>query len=466
MVALTDYSFDLYAAKYTTGVDFTSAIAPDHDYDITTETLGLRWNGGNDWLGRYRVNYEQRKTRTDDISAERDEVSEELRVDGKKEFGEAGSGSYSNISYGYRYDDDQDQVSDSGYEQHYAYLYDTTALGENANLNINLSAYDRSSTWNTGSTVGDYESQFYSLNTSLRFNPVERFSHGYTLSAALNDTEDGETQSYSGGANLGYQISDQWTTSASASASSTSNSRGGGSTSNTANIGTRFSDTFDSYRVFAGYALDVRNSYYEDTGDFDTIGNTITVGYSKMGRPVFSDSLNYRFSNRVGDEDALEHNLRYTVNSRLTELDNLYGTFEYRDFDQESLTSDFDIASARLDFNWSRRIVSVGTMTSSLGYTRTDNRDYINDDYYAQLRMVVQPYFFRNLRTIGLLRYEDRKGNESRPDLEKIRAEFDVRYALGKWVVTGQYKYRQETSTLKYTDNSYFISLMRQFNLY
>jgi len=477
------YPLTLYANRSQSTVsDFWSP-----SYELTTNNLGARWGLQNKWLGRSNFYLDRTSSESSSSLVPRSEQQLSLGMDSSqklrpKQWGE------SDLSYGYRYTAWEEQVYGGNQRQNYLYLNDRSLFGDKANLTANLTYYDRSDEWGgTGLGSNAMESRFLGFNSMYTVQQTDNFRHFYGLGLGMNNTGNSQNTSHniSGGAN--YRFNAQWQVTGmlgmSGSRSETSATSLGDpgqqqeTTSLTGNVAAMYTDTyFGNYLVNGGYTLGLMRSETTSTYGMPAQENTIhtvNLGYTRMNSPLFSDSLQLRLSQTMGEPSGSESNIRYSVTSMLTQSDMLQGIVEFRRYQQEYMiwtndpaTSDYyyygmNSQSTRMDFGWSHRFQDSGSLMLSAGATRGDSQGVALDTRYMQARAVMR--LRSALNWTALARAEQIEGSAYIAG-RKVTLESDLNYRIGRWQATARYRYRdaqQEFAPFK--EHSINLMLKRDY---
>jgi hypothetical protein len=479
------YPLSIYANRSQSTVsDFWSP-----SYELVSDNVGARWGMNNRWLGRSNFYIDRRSSESSNSLVPRSEQNLSLGVDANqklraKQWGE------SDLSYGYRHTAWEEQVYGGSQRQDYFYLNDRSLFGDKANLTANLTYYDRSDQWGFAGSGGNVvESKFLGFNSMFNVQQTEKFRHFYGLGLGMNSSGTSESTSYnlSGGAN--YRLNARWQVTGmlglggSSSEMRAENVDGLGknqeTTSLTGSASAMYSDTFFSnYLVNGGYTLaltQTNSTMFTGLPAQQNTTHTANIGYARMNSPLFADSLQLRMSQTVGEPGGSESNVRYSVNSTLTQSDMLQGTLEYRRYQRKSQvwtieadSPDFyyyntDSQSTRLDFGWMHRFSEAGSTMLSVGATNSVSQDVAFGSRYVQARATMR--LRSALSWTALARAEQIDGSEYVAG-RKLTVESDVNYRIGKWQASIRYRLRdaqQEFAPFK--EKSIFLMLRRDYAL-
>lgn len=479
------YPLSIYANRNQTTVsDFWSP-----SYELTTSNLGARWGLQNRWLGRSSFYLDRTSSESGSALVPRSDQSLSFGMDANqklrpKQWGE------SDLSYGYRHMAWDEQVYGGSQRQDYFYLNDRSLFGDKANLTANLTYYDRSDQWSSaGSGSNMMESRFLGFNSMFNVQQTENFRHFYGLGLSMNETgsSQGLSHNLTGGAN--YRFNQQWqmtgmlglsgSSSETSAASQSGFSQNQESTSLSGSAAVMYSDTFlGNYLVNGGYTLALMQTDTTMAGGMPALQSsthTASLGYTRMNSPLYADSLQLRMSQTLGEPSGSELNVRYSVNSMLTQSDMLQGTAEYRRYQQAytvwnstPLTPednyyyyDLDSRSTRLDFGWQHRFSDVGSFMLSAGATSGQNQGVATDTRYVQARAAMR--LRSALQWTALARAEQIEGWEYVAG-RKVTVESDLNYRIGKWQATARYRYRDAQQELApFKEQSITLLLKRDY---
>lgn len=432
-------------------------------YQLTTSNFGARWGMEHNLLGHASFYLDHTSAKSDSDLVPRSESNLMLGVDAKrklrpKQWGE------SEFSYGYRHTEWDEQVYDSRQRQDYLYLNDRTLFGEKANLTANMTYYNRSDEWGFMGSGQEMGSSFLGLNSALTMQQSEKFRHYYGLGVSISDFGSSQSASQSVSSGMNYRFNDHWQANAmlSLSASRSESTVAGASLSQegsttSGSTGLMYSDRWGNLMVNAGYSVAMmQTDTSASAGGLPGQRNathSASLGYARMNSKLFSDSLQLRASETLGEPGGSERNIRYSVTSLVTESDMLQGVAEYRRYQQEYavwngtlLTPDdeyyyyeLDSRSSRLDFGWLHRFSEASSLMLSTGATSSLSQDVAIDTRYSQARATMR--LRSALQWTALARVEKIEGLEYIAGRKKT-IESDLNYRIGKWQATARYRLR------------------------
>lgn len=459
------YALNLYANRsQTTVADYQTP-----SYALTTTSMGAQWGWENQWAGKMRFYLDRMQAESDNSIVPRSDVNSSFGVDSMKKLFAKQWGE-SSVGYGYRHNESAEQVYGSSQSQDYFYLNDNSMLGDKARLNANLTYYNR--LYQYGSTAAGNSaaaSSFLSVNSGLSVQQSEKLGHFYNLGLNMSETEGSQTLSENVSGGVNYRFNSQWQANASLGLNSTKTDTAGttalpsGSQTQTSSSvfgsgGVQYSDKFDVYLINGGYNISWNRA---DTTFANAIARRSTtqsanIGYTRTGSPLYTDSLQLRMSQTLGEPRGSEANARYSVTSVLSQKDMLQGSIEYRRYDQtyalltgagSALDSagnakeyySFNSKNTRMDLGWQHRFSDAAHVALSLGANNGENQGIVNSSRFAQARASV--LFRSNLQWTALARMEDIVGLESYSG-KKMTVESDLNYRLGKWQASARYRLR------------------------
>ncbi|MDO8892255.1 MAG: hypothetical protein Q8N54_15565 [Sulfurimicrobium sp.] len=459
-------------------------------YELVSDNVGARWGMNNRWLGRSNFYIDRRSSESSNSLVPRSEQNLSLGMDASqklraKQWGE------SDLSYGYRHTAWEEQVYGGSQRQDYFYLNDRSLFGDKANLTANLTYYDRSDQWGFAGSGGNVvESKFLGFNSMFNVQQTENFRHFYGLGLGMNSSGTSQNTSYnlSGGAN--YRLNARWQVNGMLGLSGSSSEMRAASldglgqkndtTALTGSAGIMYSDTFFSnYLVNGGYTLalmQTNSTMFAGLPAQQNTTHTANIGYARMNSPLYADSLQLRMSQTVGEPGGSESNVRYSVNSTLTQSDMLQGTAEYRRYQRKSVvwTNDADSTglfdyynvdsqSTRLDLGWMHRFSEAGSTMLSAGATNSVNQDVAFGTRYVQARATMR--LRSALNWTALARAEQIDGSELVAG-RKLTVESDVNYRIGKWQASVRFRLRDVQQELApFKEKSVFLMLRRDYAL-
>lgn len=422
-------------------------------YGLTTSTFGARWGLEDKWLGRTQFFLDRTRSESDNVLVPRSDTNLNLGVEAKQKFRPKKWGE-SELSYGYRYTSWDDQAYGNRQRQNYFYGYDRTLFGEKVNLTANATYYNREDE-RTASVLGSgdaIKSDILNLSSALQVNESEVFQHHYSV--GMGTSKVGETQSSSFNANAGanYKLSEQWRTNASVGWNMSKVSGASNSTfSNPSASGALlYTNIFDNLMVNGGYSLTLSRPQTTEGGSFNNMSHSANIGYSRRGNTLYADSLDLRTTIQTGQTRGNEQNIRYGVNSQLSNNDTLQTVVEYRRYRQEfttgttifgaSTSTALDSNLLRFDANWMHNFGSTASTTVSAGGTRGQTQGFANNLTYAQARMNAR--LPGNVQWTAMGRVETMAGGMSSTIGRKTTLESDLNYRIGKWQTMARYRLR------------------------
>jgi hypothetical protein len=477
------YPLTLYANRNQSTVsDFWSP-----SYELTTSNMGARWGMENQWLGRSSFYIDQTSSESNSSQVPRSEQNLSLGMDAsqkllRKQWGE------SDISYGYRHTAWDELVYGGNQRQDYLYINDRSLFGDKANLSANLTYYDRSDQWGfSGTGSNAMKSKFLAFNSMFNVQQTEDLRHFYGLGLSLNEAGSSQSISHSLSGGVNYRLNERWQVTGTLGLSGSSTEApvtgvGGSaqkqeSTSVSGSAAAMYSNTLGNYLVNGGYNLALMQS---DTTGFglpaqQSTSHSANLGYTRMNSPVYADSLQLRVSQILGEPSGSELNVRYSVNSMLTQRDMLQGVAEYRRYQQKytlwtsnvnANTLDYyqygtDSQSTRLDFGWMHRFSEASSLMLSAGATSGVSQDIAIDTRYAQARAAMR--LRSALQWTALARAEQIEGLESIAG-RKVTIESDLDYRIGKWQATARYRFRDANQAISpFKERSIIFMLKRDY---
>lgn len=478
------FPLNIYANRSQSTVsDFWSP-----SYELITDNMGARWGMENRWLGRSNFYVDRRSSESSNSLVPRSEQNLSLGMDASqklraKQWGE------SDLSYGYRHTAWDEQVYGGSQRQDYFYLNDRSLFGDKANLSANLTYYDRSDQWSFAGSGGNVvESKFLGFNSMFNVQQTENFRHFYGLGLGMNSSGTTQSTSYNLSAGANYRLDPRWQVNGMLGLSGSSSELRAASldgidkkldsTALTGSAGIMYSETLGNYLVNGGYTLALTQTNTTMATGLPALQNTThsaNLGYTRMNSPLYADSLQLRMSQTVGEPGGSESNVRYSVNSTLTQSDMLQGTAEYRRYQRKSAVwtnevdaPDFyyynmDSQSTRLDFGWMHRFSEAGSTMLSAGATNSVSQDVAFGTRYVQARASMR--LRSALDWTALVRAEQIDGSVYVAG-RKLTVESDVNYRVGKWQASIRYRLRdaqQEFAPFK--EKSIFLMLRRDYAL-
>ncbi len=470
--------FILYARKNTNTYSPVSGAA----YEFTTSNYGFRWRFAPPLFGMVRFGYDRGHTQSDNTSAvPLDEYKDSFNIEGKRTFGKVYD-TYSVFNYGYRYDNSEDDAAGRSYRQQYWYMRDSTRFSDNVSLQAGFTYYDRSDKLSGGvnGNANEIDSSHANLNVGLNVTASEQLTHYYNLGIAFNDVNDSEISNYNIAAGMNYRFASYWSSRGSLRFIGTSSDNGSSTvydrTAWGTDAGVSYRRSYGHISAQAGYDLGLEipqsSGYNEDT----IISHALDAGYSGRWSPLYNDSLNYRLSYQSGsryesaDRERVEHNLNYSVHTRLSGGDSIRTVLNYRDWQETSSGSgglDNSNRTVRGGITWNHRFWMRHTLVMSAGIGDTSSgsgngkADY--SFWYSQARLAMRPW--RRLKFTAMARYEDRSGDTSNIG-PKLTLETNLNYTLAKWQARLQYRYHDaDYETGAYGDSWLTLYLTRNFGI-
>lgn len=458
-------------------------------YELSTSSMGARWGMESKWIGRSSFYVD--RTTSDSRSAVVPRAEENLsfgldasRTIRPRQWGESA------LSYGYRHTAWDEEAFGSSQRQNYLYLNDRSLFGEKATLTANVTFYDRSDEWGNLLSGGHgLDSRFLGFNSMLNVQQTERLRHYYSLGLSTSDVGSSRSVTHNLSGGLTYRFNNRWQASGmlglNGTASEWEAALGGGyetqdSTAVSASGSVAYFNTFGNYRVTGGYGLLATQSDTSATTSSlpaqRNATHSVDLGYTRMGSPRYTDALQLRASQTVGEPSGGEYNVRYSVTSTLSQQNMLQGAVEYRRYRQEYAVwsalapspDDYyydstETQSARAEFGWLHRFSQAGSVMFSAGLTNGTSQDVDLDTHYAQLRANMT--LRGGLHWTALARAEQVDGTLYTAG-RKLTLESDLNYRVGKWQATARYRYRdarQEFAPFK--ESSITVVLKRDYDL-
>lgn len=484
------YVLTLYANRnQTTVADYRTP-----SYALTSTGMGARWGWEDKWAGRMQFYLDRMQSESDNSIVPRSDLNTSFGVDSTKKLFAKQWGE-SNVGYGYRHNEWGEQVSGSNQSQDYLYLNDSSMLGDKARLSANLTYYNRRHQF--GSAVAGsipVSSSFLSFNSGLTVQQDEKLSHFYNLGLNVSETGGSQTLSQNAQGGASYRFNDQWQANASLGLNSAKTDMSGsspaqigltGSSSQTSSSvfgsgSVQYSDKFDVYLVTGGYNLSWTRSEttFANAISRQSATQTASAGYTRTGSPLYTDSLQLRMSQTLGEPKGSEVNAYYSVTSTLSQQDVLQGTVEYRRYDQtyalltgagSPLDSagyvkdyySFNSRNTRMELGWQHRFSDAASLMLSLGANNGENQGVENSSRYAQARAMAT--FRGNLQWSALARMEEIAGLQSYSG-KRLTVESDLNYRIGKWQATARYRLRDaRMQQAPFKEQSIFMLLKRDY---
>jgi len=296
----------------------------------------------------------------------------------------------------------------------------------------------------------------------------------------MNETGDSKnlTHNLSGGAN--YRFDQQWQLNGSLglSGSSSKTSVAGQDQKNKmlfGNVALMYSDIFlGNYLVSGGYTVAQTRSQTSPSDGLSAQRSTThaaNIGYTRMGSQLYADSLQLLINRIVGEPSGSELNVRYSVNSMLTQSDMLQGVADYRRSRQSNAVRsnstltpqsyDLNSKSARLNFNWKHRFMEAGSSMLSIGADRGESQGVATAGRYAQVSFGIS--LSGALQWTALARKDQMEGLAAIAG-RKLTVESDLNYRIGKWQASARYRYRDVQQQLApFKENSITFMLKRDY---
>ncbi len=476
------YPLTVYANRtQSTMSDFWSP-----SYELTTDSMGARWGLENRWLGRSSFYIDRASSKSDSSLVSRSDQNLSLGMDASqkllpKQWGE------SDITYGYRHTAWDEQVYGGSQRQDYFYLNDRTLFGDKTNLTANLTYYNRSDQWGySGLGLQVMESKFLGFNSMLTMQQTENLRHFYSIGLGMNDTGGANSTSHNFSGGVNYRLSPRWQVtgmlglSGSSTEASTTSLSGINQNQDTSTVtgsgAVMYSNILGNYLVNGGYTLAMTQTDSSATSGQPQLNNTThtgTLGYSRINSPLFSDALQLRVSQTMGEPKGSESNIRYSVTSMLTQKDMLQGTAEYRRYQQEYVVGTFDASnldyyyysldsqSARLDLGWLHRFSEADSVMFSAGITSGTSQNVALDTRYAQARAIMR--LRSALHWTALARAEQIEGTAYISG-QKLTLESDLNYRIGKWQASLRYRLRDaKQEYMPFREQSLILMLRRDY---
>ncbi len=472
--------FILYAHRNTNSYSPLSG-AP---YEFTTSNYGFRWRTSVPLFGMVRFGYDRGHTQSGNtITVPLNEYKDSFNLEGKRSFGKVYK-IHSTVDYGYRYDNSEDDAAGRYYRQNYWYLRDNTRFSDKINLRAGLTYYDRFDRLDNGfnGNINEIDSSHANLNLGFSVNSSEKLSHYYNLGASFNQVNNSRTSDYNMTAGLNYRFAQYWSSRGALRLVGTTFNSNASSTNARDRAawgmdgGVSYARTYGNKSARADYSLGLEvpqsGGYRQDT----IVNHSINAGYSGRWSPIYSDSLSYRLNYRTGsrfesaDREQMEHNLSYTVNSRLANGDSLRTALSYRDWRESSSGAaglDNSNQTVRGDVTWNHRfgINHRISLSGGGGNTESGSRNRIANYsfWYSQARLAMTPW--RRLRLAALARYEYRSGDTSNLG-PRITLETNLNYSFVKWQARLQYRHHDaDYETGAYEDSWLTLYLVRNFGI-
>lgn len=429
--------------------------------DIYTTTLGLNWGLFRAPLGRLRLSYRMDlDERVGDTSGQ-NETRHEFNAEAKRKFREAQWGE-SDLTYGYDFNSMEDD--DSSYLQHNLFARDRSKLGEKMDLTANAVFYHRE---NEASGGGDViMNDFLSTSATLQVRETNRFQHSYALGMSTS-VRDGEKYSnYNGSAGLTYQypFNEYWRGHARSGARASYSQSDAGKASNimnaTASGNLNYSRQHGVFRVTGGYGMGVSQSMGDTKGPVRYY-ESAHIGYSRSNNPFYADNANLNVRFQHAENLVQDYSLRYTVASRLTARDKLWGSVRYNMHLAEG--NDSSTLSIRGTGNHDFSRVSAAGILTGFNLTQDDSGDQTRFYVEGHYRTVL--YLLRSLFLDSSLRWEQRtEALGSEQAVFSFRA--NASYRLGRWSASLGYTYRDSDSDgSPLTEQRILVQIKRSYGL-
>ncbi|HFC54046.1 MAG TPA: hypothetical protein ENJ43_06395 [Gammaproteobacteria bacterium] len=471
--------FVLYAYKSTN--TYSPRTGPS--YEFINSNYGFRWRVASRLLGMVRFGYDRGRTQSDNSNTVRlDEYKDSVNVEGKRTFGKVYK-IHSTVHYGYRYDNSEDDQAGRYYRQNYWYVQDNTKFSERVNLRAGFTYYDRFDKLRDGfnGNVNEIDSSHANLNMGLNVVSSDKLSHYYNLGASFNGVNSSRVDNYNMTAGVNYRFAEYWSSNGALLLVGTSSDGGSGSADYDrsawgAKGGVAYTRSYGRTSARAGYSagfeFPLSSSYSEDT----IVTHSLHAGYSRRWSPRYNDSLSYRLNYQSGSRyesasrERIEHNINYSVNSRLAGGDSIRTALNFRDWRETSsgqLGIDNSNRTIRGDIYWTHRFWERHRLAVSagIGDTTSGSRGRIADYafWYSQARISMRPW--RRLGLTALARYEDRSGDTSNLG-PRLTLESNLNYTLAKWQVRLQYRYHDaDYEAGAYQDSWLTLYLTRNFGI-
>ncbi len=472
--------FVLYARKNTN--TYSPQAGPA--YEFTTNNYGFHWRIAPPVLGMVRFGYDRGHTRSDNLgSVPLDEYKDSFNIDGKRTFGKIYQ-THSIVNYGYRYNNSEDDAAGRSYRQKYWYVQDSTRFSDEVNLRAGFTYYDRSDklTGGANGNASEIDSSHANLNVGLNVTASEQLSHYYNLGVSFNDVNGSEVNSYNVAAGMNYRFAQYWSSRGALRLIGTSNdtvasnSTAYDRTAWGTDAGVSYARSYGHISARAGYDLGLEIPQSSEHSEDTIVNQSLNAGYSGGWSPLYSDSLNYRLNYQTGsryesaDRKRVEHNLNYTINSRLSGGDSIRTALNYRDWQESSSGSgglDNRNRTVRGDVTWNHRFRMRHTLVISAGIGDTSSgsgngtADY--SFWYSQARLAMSPW--RRLKVTAMGRYEERSGDTSNLG-PRLTLETNLNYIIAKWQAQLQYRYHDaDYEAGAYEDSWLTLYLTRNFGI-
>lgn len=447
-------------------------------YGLVNTTMGARVSWENKLAGRMNFNLDSRQADSDSLSSPRTDRNHSFGVDATKKLLPKQWGE-SDVAYGYRRSEMNEQVAGNKQSQDYLYLNDYSKLGDKMNLRAGLTYSNQRSQYGSaaaGAASTGSASNFFNFNSGLTVQQSEKLNHSYNLGLSMSETGTGKTLSQSASGAATYRFNSQWQTNGSLGLSSSrSDSTGNQSQTNsttTGSGGVQYSDKFDVYLVNGGYNLSWSRS---DSSRANAIAQQNTTqsanaGYTRTGSPRYTDSLQLRMSRAMGASKSNEANVRYSVNSMLSEKDALQGSVDYRRANQsytissntDSVLFSSDSTNTRADAGWQHRFSDTANTMLSLGANRAVNSGLAYNNNYAQASIAM--LLRGDVQWTALARREEFEGTQTTSG-KKLTVESNLNYRLGKWQAGARYRFSDARLRLNpFKEQSLFLTLTRAYD--
>ena len=447
---------------YTTRSRTTTSQYTGPDYELETRTLGARWGLDSKRLGAVRFSAERMRNLTDGRTVQRDETSDRFSMEGTKR-GSSDKGATFSRNYGYRYNTSRDDARGTTRRQHHLFANERTTLSPTTTLSSSASYNDRHDVWSGPAGEIVQQSRFFAGNASINLRPSERLRHNWSVTINNNQINEAASSALGVRGGLDYTWNERWQQHASVS-TRISESRYATTTRrqyHSAESGVRYNTTRGNFNLRSGYALGVEQ-YSDDTDNI--LRQSFNAGYSRSASQLWRDNAEYRLLLRSGASDTTEHNLRYSVNSRISDATNLNGSLDLREYTEHDRYSDRKSSSQRLSLAGTQRLQAATHLAVNAGlsrhqgsntYTRaifdefgdpidwsTVSSDSQSERRHIQARLTKTIRQFGNVRTSLLVRREEEERSTS-SDLQRNTVEGDLNYNIGKWQFQLQYRLRE-----------------------